>query len=55
MVDTNGNIYEGCLENYLRQDKGRMIYSNKKYNEGDWLNDRMNGKVFYSWFTIEIY
>ena len=51
-INKNGSIYEGYIKNNEANYKGRIIYDDGDYYEGDWLNDWIEGQGVYSWLNI---
>jgi hypothetical protein len=41
----DGDYYIGEIRNGQRNGRGKYFYTNGSWNEGDWINDRLNGQA----------
>jgi hypothetical protein len=52
---SSGNVFEGNLENTLRNGYGKMTWSSGDVYEGNWKNDYMNGHGKFTWSNGDVY
>ena len=52
---SNGDLYDGPLENLLRHGEGRLIYQNGDVYEGNFWADSIDGQGTYSYINGDVY